>query len=68
MNDYFVNEKLLKEFKEMTLPNKKVPNHSSMQISNNATHKKELNDMDHKFKNLEKAYNKAMKRNSDTME
>lgn len=74
MNDYFVNEKLLKEFKEITTSSqipekqKRPANYSSMQISNNASFKKELSEMDHKFKNLEKAYNKLSKKYNEVQE
>lgn len=78
MNDYIIDERLLREFKEVTsskvheptpYPTKKMPcNLSSMQISNNATFKKEINEMDHKFKNLEKSYNKLIKKHSDVQE
>jgi chromosome segregation ATPase len=80
MNDYIIDERLIREFKEVTSSkshdptpypekSKKMPsNFSSMQISSNATFKKEINDMEHKFKNLEKTYNKLLKKHSDVQE
>jgi len=79
MNDYFIDEKLLKEFKdcnsnvnykEPTPMPKKIPhaNFSSMQFSNQASQKKELLELEHKFKNLEKAHNKLLKKNSEIQE
>jgi chromosome segregation ATPase len=78
MFDYLVDEKLLREFKEVSLAKepspypdklKKIPaSYSSMQISSDASHKKEMNQIEHKFKNLEKAYNKLLKKQSDTQE
>ncbi len=77
MNDYFVDEKLLKEFREMTLPNKEpLPyptekvkkfnnNINSQSMSTNATHKKEYTDLLNKYRNLEKAHNKLSKKNTD---
>lgn len=77
MNEYFVDEKLLKEFREMTLPNKEpLPyptekakkynqNLNSQVMSSNATHKKEYTDLLNKYRNLEKANNKLSKRNTD---
>ena len=80
MNDYFVDEKLLKEFRELTYPNKEpVPspaekakkfnyNINSQNISNNAQHKKEYMELDHKYRNLEKAYNKLSKKITETFD
>jgi chromosome segregation ATPase len=78
MFDYLVDEKLLREFKDVRLTKepspfpdkiKKIPaNYSSMQISSDASHKKELTQIENKFKNLEKAYNKLLKKQSDTQE
>ena len=80
MNDYFVDEKLLKEFREMTLPNKeplpyptekaKKFNHNlnSQVVSTNASHKKEYTDLMNKYRNLEKAFNKLSKRNTEILE
>ncbi len=77
MNDYFVDEKLLKEFREMTLPNKEpLPyptekakkynyNLNSQAMSSNATHRKEYTDLLNKYRNLEKAYNKLSKKNTE---
>ena len=75
---YFINEKILREFREVSSPvnikeptpyPKKIPsNFSSKQTSNNATFKKEINDLESKFKNLEKAYNKIMKKNNDVQD
>ncbi len=80
MNDYIIDERLIREFKEVTssvihkdptpYPEKpkKFPgstNLTTMQISSNATFKKEINDMEYKFKNLEKAYNKLIKKNNE---
>lgn len=80
MNDYFVDEKILREFREMTLPNKEpLPyqvekpkkinyNLNSQVISNSATQKKEFNDLLNKYRNLEKSYNKLLKKNSEILE
>lgn len=87
MNDYYIDEKLFKEFKDITgrdnnpykemreikeptpYPTKKPnPALNAMKISNNATIKKEITELDHKFRNLEKAYNKTMKKNSEMMD
>lgn len=78
MNDYFIDEKLLKEFREMTLPNKEpLPyptekakkynnnNLNSQGVSSNATHKKEYNDLLNQYRNLEKAFNKLSKKNTE---
>jgi len=80
MNDYFVDEKLLKEFREMTLPNReplpyptekaKKYNHNlnSQVVSSNATHKKGYTDLLNQYRNLEKAYNKLSKKNTEIPE
>lgn len=73
MNDYYVDERLIKEFKDITEPvkepyPKKAANYNSMNLSNNASLKKEMNDLDGKYKNLEKAYNKIDKKNKEITE
>jgi len=80
MNDYYVDEKLLREFRDMTLPNKEpLPyptektkkfnyNINSQVMSTNASHKKEFNDLLNKYRNLEKAFNKLSKKNSEILD
>jgi len=81
MNDYFINPKLLMEFKEITSSQpqkeptpypekiKKLPlNLTSIQLSHNATHKKEITDLENKFKALEKAYQKLFKKHNEVQE
>ena len=81
MNDYLINPKLLKEFKEITSSQtfkepsfhpeklkKFSSNISTVQVSANATHKKELTDLDQKFKALEKNYHKLLKKQNESQE
>lgn len=78
MNDFAVDEKLLKEVRDLCSPFskeefpeklKKAPVLiTSLKISENAVHKKEKNDLEHKFKLIEKNYNKIAKKNSDLTE
>lgn len=66
MNDYVIDEKLLREFRESAQPTKKYSN--PPQTSVNAAYKRELNELDHKLKTMEKAYSKITKKYSDCME
>lgn len=78
MNDFTVDEKLLKEVRDLCSPFtkeeypeklKKAPaNMTSLKMSENALHKKEKNDLEYKYKMLEKNFNKINKKNSDLME
>ncbi len=80
MNDYFIDEKVLKDFRQSVQPQRELLNFpaekvkkintylSSKNISNNATQKKEYNDLLANYRNLEKAYNKQMKKNSEISE
>lgn len=78
MKDFAVDEKLLKEVRDLCSPLtreefpeklKKVPvRATSIKISENALYKKEKNDLEHKFKNLEKNWDKVNKKNTDLIE
>lgn len=78
MNDFAVDEKLLKEVRDLCGPLikeefpeklKKVPvTVTSLKISENAMHKKEKNEIETKLKNLEKNFTKVSKKNSDLSE
>ncbi len=78
MKDFTVDEKLLKEVRDLCSPLtkeefpeklKKVPaTVTSLKMSETAIHKKEKTDLEHKFKNLEKNWNKVNKKNSDLTE
>jgi len=67
MKDFTVDEKLLKEVRDLCSPLtkeefpeklKKVPaTVTSLKMSETAIHKKEKTDLEHKFKNLEKNWN-----------
>lgn len=80
MNDYFVDEKTLKDFRQSVQPNREQLNFqtekvrklntnlSTKNISNNATQRKEYNDLLTNYRNLEKAFNKLSKKNSEICE
>ena len=70
MNDYLVDEKLMREIKDIPspLPKRNHPNINSQKTSNQATLKKELNDLEYKYKSLDKAYNKLDKKCRDLQE
>jgi chromosome segregation ATPase len=85
MNDYFVDEKLIREFREAEpvpykLPNKftnnkfqNTPNNNSnlplnKLSANPAAMKKELADLDAKFRNLDKVHQKVNKKASELSE
>lgn len=80
MDDYLINPKLLREFKEITAQNLKEPtpyqdkikktpsNPVPNQLSANAIHKKEITDLLNKFQALEKSQNKLLKKQSDSQD
>ena len=78
MNDYFVDEKTLKDFRHSVEQNREQLNYpketkvrklntnlSTKNISNNATQRKEYNDLLTNYRNLEKANNKLSKKNTE---
>jgi len=72
--DYNSNEKLYRDLQtanlnESTQETKKQPaNLTSKKLSNEASHKKELSELEHKYKVIEKNYSKLLKKNTDTVE
>ena len=80
MNDYFVDEKVLRDFRQSVQPSREPlyyatekvkklnSNLSTKNISNNATQRKEYNDLLTNYRNLEKAFNKQTKKNSEICE
>jgi chromosome segregation ATPase len=72
MNDYIIDERLMRDIREATTPqskdHRKIPSQTTMLLSRDASMKKGLNDLDHKYKNLEKAHNKLEKKCKDLQE
>jgi predicted nucleic acid-binding Zn-ribbon protein len=68
MNDYIIDERLMKDMRE-AIPNKPgIAQKNTMIISRDASLKKGLNDLDHKYKTLEKAYQKLEKKLKDVQD
>ena len=78
MNDFAVDEKLLKEVRDLISPltREEFPEKlkrgptavTSLKISENAIFKKEKSDLEHKYKLIEKNFNKVNKKNVDLID
>jgi predicted nuclease with TOPRIM domain len=74
MNDYIIDERVMKDIRDATQSNKEGPpekipaQNNTMLVSRDASLKKGYNDLDHKYKNLETAYNKLEKKYNDVQE